>query len=590
MFLEHEFSDFGATFIVKKKFLALPSISETRDDNYIDVIDNIKGSVHVKRNNKVKMSTTDAGEGHLMIMWSPQEFVAFLDQDNSTIVSKSRSTYALLFLISTTTSCTTIRTQVDHILDRLWTNFSILNVIVQAPCSCGRQVFIYRPFAKTKKSFGTLRTYVIEDVIKNPNLILNPLNNLNKFPLKISLFERVPSSVRNVPTLLKLDKNYQDLSLSGGFVGSDALLVATFAKYHNFEPKIAKNLSRGFGHVHPNGSVGGVLAEVLKKTSDYGANRRLLGHEPHGYEFTVPYSSDKICAVVPKSEKVPRGLSIITCFDKLSWVLFFVMSVVCAIFWFFVRRDNIIKVLQQVYSYLLGVPSKVVPSTHQMVFLTSCMILNVVVLGVIQGSLFTDFTTFTYYTEINTLVEVDRMELPIMTFVWLIINDSNSQILKNLKRKSIPESDDMWDIVAYHRNVVVIDRQFDVEVALRTNFTGRSGVPMLHIVDESISTYFLACIIPQGSPVLLIFNEIIVRMFEGGFILKWDSDVVDSLMIERINQTNVEEEFKAFRLEDMQVAFYVVAIGYVSSVAAFLAEILKSKFGGVVCWNNLITE
>ncbi|KAJ3647490.1 hypothetical protein Zmor_019367 [Zophobas morio] len=585
MFLEHQF-----TFIVKKKFLALPSITETRDHNYVDVIDNIKDNTHVKCNNKVKMSTTDAGEGHLMIMWSPQDFAAFLDQANSTIVSRSRSTYALLFLISATTNCTTIRTQVDHILTRLWTNFSILNVIAQFPCSCGTQIFIYRPFAKTKKSFGLLQTYTIQQVTNNPNLILNPLNNLNKFPLKIALFEQVPSSVSNIPRLLKLNKSYKDLSLSGGSVGSDALLVATFAKYHNFEPKIVKNLPGSFGHVQPDGSAGGVLAEVLKKASDYGANRRLLGYEPHGYEFTVPYSSDKICAVAPKSEKVPRGLALITCFDKLSWIMFFVMSILCAIFWFFVRRDNVFKVLQEVYSFLLGVPSKVVPSTHQMVFLTSCMILNVIVLGVIQGSLFTDFTTSRYYKEINTLEEVDRTGLPIMTFAWLIVNDSNSEILTRLKRKSMPDSYDMWDIVAYHRNVVAIDRQFEVEVALRTNFTGRSGVPLLHIVDESIATYLQACIIPQGSPFLPIFNEIIVRMFEGGFILKWDNDVVDSLMIERINETSVEEEFKPFRLEDVQVAFYVVSVGYVCSMAAFLGEILKSKFGEVVCWNNLITR
>ncbi|KAJ3647486.1 hypothetical protein Zmor_019363 [Zophobas morio] len=528
---------------------------------------------------KLKKYSTEPGNGYLFIIWSPEKFEEFLDHHTSLAVPKSRCTYSILFVISSANTCGTIRKQIEHLMRRLWADFNLVNIIIQAPCSCQDATFIYRPFVKTRDSWGTLQSYTFQQITQNPTLLVTSLRNLNHFPVRVSLFEKLPTALQAVPNMLKFNPIYQDLSVSKEFAGSDGLLVGTLVQYLNFEAVVDPDLPRLYGHVLQNGSVIGVLALVLNGKSDYGANRRILSYYPvDGFEFTVAYSSDKISAVVPKSLKVPRGLSIFNCFDKLSWVLIFVVSFVCVFFWYLISRDNLYNTLKEIYSLLVGMSVQIVPSSYQTFFLTSCMIFNLIIFGVIQGSLFTDFTTPSYYPEINTVEEVDKSQLPIMTYVWLLIKDNSSQLLNRLKVKSIPESANMYEIVALYKNVVSIDRKFDVEVAIRTQFTGDDGVPLLHMVKEDIATFLLSCIVPKGSPYLLMFNNVITSMFEGGFIKKWDNDVVESIMVERINRMISAKKFKAFSLDDIQAAFYITGVGYVCSVVAFVGEIMKNKF------------
>ena len=67
-------------------------------------------------------------------------------------------------------------------------------------------------------------------------------------------------------------------------------------------------------------------------------------------------------------------------------------------------------------------------------------------------------------------------------------------------------------------------------------------------------------------------------MLEGGFIRKWDNDVVGSVMVEQINRMISTKKVKAFSLNDTQAAFNVIAVGYVCSVMVFVSEIMKNKF------------
>ena len=75
-----------------------------------------------------------------------------------------------------------------------------------------------------------------------------------------------------------------------------------------------------------------------------------------------------------------------------------------------------------------------------------------------------------------------------------------------------------------------------------------------------------------------MINNVITRMFEGRFIRKWGNDVVESVMVERINRMISAKNVKAFSLNDTQAAFNVIAVGYVCSVMVFVSEIMKNKF------------
>jgi hypothetical protein len=70
---------------------------------------------------------------------------------------------------------------------------------------------------------------------------------------------------------------------------------------------------------------------------------------------------------------------------------------------------------------LVGTAVKVVPNFGPSFFLTACMVFNIIIIGVIQGSLFTNFSTTIFYADIKTLQELDESELPIAVMLWHLI-------------------------------------------------------------------------------------------------------------------------------------------------------------------------
>ncbi|KAJ3647491.1 hypothetical protein Zmor_019367 [Zophobas morio] len=517
---------------------------------------------------KIKKSTTDFGEGHLLVAWDANIFHQFLDE--YPLVPKARSTYAIVFCSSSHP-----KNPIHTVLARLWTTFKVLNAIAVVD----DQIYIYRPFVQTDHlTWGITDNYNLPEVHQNPLLMSNPLTDLNQFPLRISLFEKNPTAIKKLPHLLQTNPIYKDLSPSKGFAGSDGLIIGTLAQYLNFDPVIPKDLPPfSFGHVLPNGSSYGVLFDLLNNKSDYGGNCRLMSYyKTDGIEFTVPYSSDKISLAVPKSQKVPRWRTLFTCFDKVSWIVIFGVCIACITFWYYLRASKqIVKSSWEMYSFLVGIPCKVVPSLEQIVFLCSCMMFNIIVLGIIQGSMFTDFTATRYYPDMETLEEVIESGLPIMSFAWLIVTDSNrSTLLAKLKERTIDFSDDRFGQIALYRNVAVMDRLLDIELEVKTKFVGQDGVPLLHIAKETLTTHLTTSVVPKGSPYLVIFNRVIRKLIEGGLISKWYDDVVESLIIEHSSQTIKDQPFKPFAVEDVQAAFYVIVVGYGTSAFIFFCEIL----------------
>ncbi|CAH1364144.1 unnamed protein product [Tenebrio molitor] len=214
---------------------------------------------------KAKKLTTTSGKGYLIIVWNPEVLEDFLHSYGTVVVPKPRATYALLFAFPSD-NCKVLTNQMHHTLRHFWTNHNILDVIAQAPCSCASdQIFIYRPFVKVKNSWGTTQNYTANQVQNNSNLIANTLSNLNRFPLRIALFEKSPTAIKVLPKLLRANPIYKNLSWSKGFAGSDALLLATIAEHLNFDPIVDKMPPFNFGNVFPNGTITGVIAMVINK-------------------------------------------------------------------------------------------------------------------------------------------------------------------------------------------------------------------------------------------------------------------------------------------------------------------------------------
>jgi hypothetical protein len=155
------------------------------------------------------------------------------------------------------------------------------------------------------------------------------------------------------------------------------------------------------------------------------------------------------------------------------------------------------------------------------------------------------------------------------------MND-DSDVIKRLKAKRIEPTANMFDLVAYRRNLVVLDTKRLLQFLIKSKYTDDDGQPLLHIVDECAATFMVARIVPEGSAFLNVFNNIIVQVFENGLGWKWTRDVVDSILTEKLMERKKNKKsVRSFSLHDFQSAFYVIVFGHACLVLVLLCEIVS---------------
>ena len=111
------------------------------------------------------------------------------------------------------------------------------------------------------------------------------------------------------------------------------------------------------------------------------------------------------------------------------------------------------------------------------------------------------------------------------------------------------------------------------------NYTNHEGLPQLHVVDECVFTGMVINIVPKGSAFLTVFDSLIIKMMEGGLTKKWNRDVVDALVAEKMMALERNHtKSRPFSLQDVQIAFYIISFGYVVAFLVFVCEVSSRKF------------
>jgi hypothetical protein len=563
---------------IEEYFLSEPNGNHTRRVCDESIIDEVGGHnmkpVEYETLARIKRLSSDSLKGYFIIVWDVATLHQFLDDDYQIVIPEARATYSLHFVFTSSESCHGVKYELSDILKRFWIDYNVVNVIAQTPCSCdNHKVYVYRPFVKTNSSWGITNVYTLEEINNNYRLITNLLDNLNQFPLKIALVTWGRKSVLEIPKLLKYNPIYKNLSWSKGFAGLDGFVMGSLAESLNFDVVVLGNPENSLGMASVNKPPTGCLRDVVERRAVFGANSRfLIDYSLPEIEFTVPHSSEELCMVVPKAAKMPNWASIFNSFTAMSWAIITLTCIICTIFWYCISSKTFAKASWTIFSILMGTPTKIVPKMGQSQFLAACMIFNVVILGVLQGSLFKSFTTISYHADINTLEELDESGLPIATSLWSFIRP-NSELLKRLEKKTVHRSMGYLDTVAYKRNISVCEPRAHIEFLMKTKYVQDDGLPLLHIINECLTTFLMTYVVRKGSAFLTVFNNVIAKVVESGLTVKWNNDIVDSLAIEKIiNLSRNRTRVKSFSLYDVQSAFYLIIIGYIFAILLFLCE------------------
>lgn len=522
---------------------------------------------------------------YLTIAWNENAMEQFLNGKSHYCVGKKRALHLIFFITLENVSCTKHSTIIDDVLIRYWDEFNVLNVVAQAPCLC-ESIYIYRPFDRiaAMKSWGVVYVYNSVDVIEYPHLLLNNLTNLHKFPLEVALFERKLTSQKNPPRIIFNNPIYQ--YTNDNFYGVDASVLKNLAEKLNCSLKIVKAWEEYYGEVMENGTISGSLGLIANNQAQLAANGYYIKYYgTNDVEFTVPYSNDETCVIVPKSQRIPQWMVLFICFKWTVWLGIFITILTITIFWYILKRyelkTSLNKAWLESWAIFLSVPQNIsITYTGLRIFLAICMIFNMIIVNLFQGSLFKSYTTISYYADINTLKELDDANILIKTSLR-IFDKNQSELFKRLAMKTsvnLQLSMSSMDLAAHSQSVACVERKTDAKVFLKTKYLNDDGLPLLHIVSECPVSYFMAYIVPKGSPFLPIFNRIISRFLESGLIEKWYNDIVDSMIMEmQFKHPKNIEILKPFKLHDVQTGFLILVFGLFVALIVFSVEFYLGK-------------
>lgn len=483
----------------------------------------------------------------------------------------------------------------SHILKALWNELGIINVITMVikysnyrTLEAGHivQLATFNPFIKSLNSSGKLVVYNKYNVFNLVRSYTDTLSNLRGYPIRISLFTRPPSSFPAHSGDKVID-----------YIGVDGFFMRNLAKQMNFTA-ISGSPEDGeeYGYMfETNGTFTGSLGDILYDRADISLNSRFVKeYGTKDIEYTFPVGFDNLCIVVPKAERLPKWLAFFRVFP-----LHVYLALVCV----YVGSCIISHILQKLYSFFMPVNkdtslistfiemlplflslsfARITLSRSQKVFVITCLVFGMITTSLFQGKLVTVLSKPDYYPDVNTLEELDASGLVIATGSINLIENTfsaeESALVKHLSNKVtyFSTKEGVADYVAKHKDTAALTRLSNAIYNVLI-YRNSDGTLLLHIVREFPRTYSLAYIVPKGSPFLFRINHIITQLVESGIVDKWSKDTYFNMTAFQRSENNGSDSLKVFSMEDLLVAFLILACGLLSSAITFFVELTVQR-------------
>ncbi|EAT32240.1 AAEL015647-PA [Aedes aegypti] len=488
--------------------------------------------------------------------------------------------------------------EVGRLLTAIWNKDGSFQVFTLA----GERLFGYDPFVRVGSRYGMLKELnVSDDLPRLPNV------NFDGYPLRIEIFW----STYTIP--MNTSRPNRD------FIGPDAEVGRTVTKFLNFTAVFIPPDNDNFGTQLPNGSFNGVIGRLARRESDVAfVGFFVKDYFSRDIEFTSGVYGDELCCLVKKASRIPEYLLPITIFPSDLWGVLFLAGIIFSVIWVIIRgairitarvrnqrnqrqrlaelfnlsnetRDapRYRKVIQIcVDTYIIWVSAPYRRFTHsgvERLMLVGTMLVSVIFVSMFQSSLSSVFLNPVYYKDIDTLQQLDKSGMKIVVkyrgFMDDVFPANNTPTMDALRNKMAFEqyAGSMPGRVARIGTISTVTRKstlsLDNAIYLSTN--------QLHMVRECPRMYNLAYVVSRHSVFLERINTMVMRMFDGGLVDRWISDMNYNFTIrdwEQIRAT-LGSNFKILTLVDMQFPFYLLAIGLCVSTVVFGAELVHHRIG-----------
>jgi hypothetical protein len=135
--------------------------------------------------------------------------------------------------------------------------------------------------------------------------------------------------------------------------------------------------------------------------------------------------------------------------------------------------------------------------------------------------------------------------------------------------------------VIYQKNVSILLADISAELHYAYgDFVGENSEPLVcRLEDGVVFNTGLTMIMLYGDPLMRRVNEIINRVVEAGLYNHWISVIMNNykLKSQKIVIVHPLDRYYSFNLYHMQIAFYLLFMGWCISVSCFVIELLGNR-------------
>lgn len=296
----------------------------------------------------------------------------------------------------------------------------------------------------------------------------------------------------------------------------------------------------------------------------------------------MPVHFDQVCFVVPKSTTKPQWKTVFLAFDSTIWISLLLTYWIALFAWYEIKTINektfdVTLLGINLYGILLMIPVNKGPRIcSERIIMLMVILFGFVVASSFQGSMVRYLAYETYEPDINTIHELVESELNIMSASYnlkeLIETDEKPIMSRLLEKFSWDENKDILGEIATQRNGASIGAKRDLEEKIATSYV-HNNQAQLHIVEECPRSYHIAYLVPQKSPYIAIFNDIINYFVEAGITSSW---FIHSKPFRPLSDyhESAKQAHVVFTIENVIIAFIILIVGLTLSCFVFIVEVI----------------
>ncbi|KAK9891306.1 hypothetical protein WA026_013613 [Henosepilachna vigintioctopunctata] len=290
----------------------------------------------------------------------------------------------------------------------------------------------------------------------------------------------------------------------------------------------------------------------------------------------APYAIENLVVLVPKSPRIPQYLYIFMSLRSVVWtcIIISLISIRIMIFFmnhlpYFDRKRHTTSECLDLLGILVSKPLKNYEKYRklQKFLLLIWQVMGFILCGAFQCALLSSLLVAKYENQIDTLEELRQSNLSIY------VSDEFNTFVENhvpqLKDQYLQYSPRDINYLLNHRfhNQTIVMPDYDANYILHY-LNKRNRDNEYRVMKEPLLPGFSTYFFTRGSPLVPLFNEILLRRYQYGLYRGRQNIAFKPLIWSR-----TQENCTPLTLKHLQGSFYVLATGLGLSLAVFCLEI-----------------